>query len=62
LKIDFSDLDAKIQQQSERLALARSSFPQIDDYINRLESNVMLSEEESSDLIRRIEDFLREGD
>jgi proteasome assembly chaperone (PAC2) family protein len=61
LKIDFSDLDAKIEQQNEQLALARSSFPQIDDYINRLESNVMLSEEENSDLIRRIEEFLKEG-
>ena len=61
LKIDFSDLDEKIREQNEQLALARSRFPQIDDYIDRLESNVMLSEEENGDLIRRIEDFLKEG-
>ncbi|MHC1578236.1 MAG: PAC2 family protein [Dehalococcoidia bacterium] len=61
LKIDFSDLDGKVRQQNEQLALARSSSPQIDDYIDRLESNIMLSEEENADLIRRIEDFLKEG-
>jgi proteasome assembly chaperone (PAC2) family protein len=61
LKIDFSDLDQKIREQNEQLARARSRFPQIDDYINRLESNLMLSEEENGELIKKIEDFLREG-
>ena len=62
LKIDFSDLDQEIQKQNEQLAQIRSRFPQIDDYINRLESNLMLSEEENGELIKKIEDFLREGD
>jgi proteasome assembly chaperone (PAC2) family protein len=62
LKIDFSDLDQEIREQNEKLALVRSRFPQIDDYINRLESNLMLSEEENGELIKKIEDFLREGD
>jgi proteasome assembly chaperone (PAC2) family protein len=61
LKIDFNDLDQQIQEQNEKLALARSRFPQIDDYINRLENNLMLSEEENGELIKKIEDFLREG-
>jgi proteasome assembly chaperone (PAC2) family protein len=61
LKIDFSDLDQEIREQNEQLARARSRFPQIDDYINRLESNLMLSEEENEELIKKIEDFLREG-
>jgi proteasome assembly chaperone (PAC2) family protein len=61
LKIDFSDLDQKIREQNEQLARVRSRFPQIDDYINRLESNLMLSEEENGELIKKIEDFLREG-
>ena len=60
LKIDLSDLDQEIREQNEQLALARSRFPQIDDYINRLESNLMLSEEENEELIRRIEEFLKE--
>ena len=62
LKIDFSDLDQEIREQNEQLAQARSHFPQIDDYINRLENNLMLSEEENGELIKKIEDFLREGD
>jgi proteasome assembly chaperone (PAC2) family protein len=62
LKIDFSDLDQEIREQNEQLAQARSHFPQIDDYINRLESNLMLSEEENGELIKKVEDFLREGD
>jgi proteasome assembly chaperone (PAC2) family protein len=61
LKIDFSDLDQEIREQNEQLARARFRFPQIDDYINRLESNLMLSEEENGELIKKIEDFLREG-
>ncbi len=60
LKIDFCDLDQEIGKQNEQLAQARSRSPQIDDYINRLESNLMLSEEESGELVRRIEDFLKE--
>lgn len=62
LKLDFSDLDQEILEQNEQLAQARSRFPQIDDYINRLESNLMLSEEENGELIKQIEDFLREAD
>jgi proteasome assembly chaperone (PAC2) family protein len=62
LKIDFSDLDRDIREQNVQLARARSRFPQIDDYINRLESNLMLSEEENGELIKKIEDFLKEGD
>jgi proteasome assembly chaperone (PAC2) family protein len=62
LKIDLTDLDHKIREQNERLALARSRSSQIDDCINKLESNLMLSEEENEELMRRIEDFLRGED
>jgi proteasome assembly chaperone (PAC2) family protein len=61
LKIDFGDLDQEIQEQNEQLARLRSRFSQIDDYINRLESNLMLSAEENGELIKKVEDFLREG-
>ena len=61
LKIDFSDLDREIREQNELLAQARSRFPQIDDYINRLESNLTLSEEENGELIKKIEEFLKGG-
>jgi hypothetical protein len=52
----------EIREQNEQLAQARSRFSQINDYINRQESNIMLSEEENGELIKKIEDFLREGD
>jgi predicted ATP-grasp superfamily ATP-dependent carboligase len=61
LKIDLSSLDQGIRRQNEQLARARSRFRQIDDYINRLESNLMLSEEENGELIKRIEESLKEG-
>lgn len=60
LKIDFSDLDQEIQEQNGKLARARSRFPEIDGYIQKLESNLMLSQEENGELMRRIEDSLRE--
>jgi len=50
----------EIRKQNEQLARVRSRFPQIDDHINRLESNLMLSGEENGELIKKIEDFLRE--
>jgi proteasome assembly chaperone (PAC2) family protein len=62
LKIDFSDLDDEIRKQNKLLARARSRFSQVDDYINRLENNLMLSEEENGELIKRMEDFLKEDD
>jgi len=62
LKIDFSDVDQEIREQNEQLTRARSLFPEIDDYINRLESNLTLSEEENGELIKKIEEFLRESD
>ena len=62
LKIDFSDLNKEIREQNEQLARARSIFPQIDDYISRLESSLMLSEEENGELIKKVEEYLREGD
>jgi len=62
LRIELSDLDQKIREQNETLAQARSHSPQIDDYISRLESNLMLSEEENADLIKKVAEFLHKGD
>jgi len=60
LGIDFSDLDAEIRQQNQIIAEVRNSFPDIDESIRRLESNLRLSEEESQGLVEQIEKFLRE--
>jgi proteasome assembly chaperone (PAC2) family protein len=61
LEIDFYDMDQEVRRQNEQLARARSRLPQIDDYISRLESNLMLSEQENGELVKKIENFLREG-
>ena len=60
LGMDFNDLDEEIRQQNQLIAEARDSFPDIDEYIGRLESNLRLSAEENQRLVREIEKFLRE--
>lgn len=60
LGMDFSDLDEEIRRQSQIIAEARHSFPDIDESISRLENNLRLSEEESQRLVKEIEKFLRE--
>lgn len=60
LEINFSDLDRQIRQQNEQLAGARSRYPQVDDYIGRLENNLTLSDEENGELLKKIEEFLGE--
>ena len=62
LEIDFSDLDREIRRQNEQLARARSRHPSVDDYIKRLESNMVLSKEENGELIRKIREVMREED
>jgi len=60
LRIDLSDLDEEVRQQNQTIAEVRNSFPDIDESIRRLESNLRLSEEESQRLVKEIEKFLRE--
>lgn len=62
LGIDLGDLDQEVREQNQKLGDARARFPQINDYIGRLESNLMLSEEENRELLRRVGEFLGEGD
>jgi proteasome assembly chaperone (PAC2) family protein len=59
LRIDFSDLDEEIRQQNQAIAEVRSSSPDVDESIRRLESSLRLSEEESRRLVKEIEKFLR---
>jgi len=60
LGIDLSDLDEGIKQQNQIIADVRSNFPDIDESIKRLESNLRLSEEENQKLVQEIGKFLRE--
>lgn len=59
LGIDLSDLDEEIRQQNQLIAEVRESFPDIDEAIKKLESNLRLSEEESQNLVKEIEKFLQ---
>jgi proteasome assembly chaperone (PAC2) family protein len=60
LRMDFSDLDEEIRQQSQMIYELRKNILEIDDSINRLESNLRLSEEESQRLVKEIDKHLRE--
>lgn len=62
LGIDFRDLDEEVARQNEKIAELRNQFPEIDDYVHRLESNLSLTEEEHGKLIKEIEEFLRKRD
>ncbi len=60
LQIDFGDLDEEIREQNEKIARMRTNFPEIDKLISKLESNIRLSEGENEELVRQVEEFLRE--
>ncbi len=58
LGINFSDLDEEIRQHNQMLAKMRIDFPDIDESISKLESNLRLSEGESKRLIEETEKYL----
>ncbi len=60
LGIDFSDLDEEIKSHDKKIAQVRASSPDIDSSIRRLESNLRLSAEESQQLVKEVEQFLKE--
>ena len=57
-RIDLSDLDEEIRQQNAKIAELRSRFPEIDQLITKLESNLSLSQEENEKLVKEVEEFL----
>jgi len=59
LGIDFSDINEDLAKQSEKIAQLRTRSPEVDDYIQRLESNLTLTQEESEKLVNEVEEFLR---
>jgi proteasome assembly chaperone (PAC2) family protein len=62
LGLDFSDIDADIARQNEKIAHIRMHSPEVDGYIQRLESNQTLTQEEYDRLAQEVEEFLRERD
>ena len=59
LNIDFSDMDEEVAKQNENIAQVRSQFPELDNYISKLESNLGLTVDESEKLVKQIEELLR---
>ena len=58
MRLDFEELNEEIKRQDEKIARMRDSEPDIDRSIGKLESNTTLSERESQELVRKVEDFL----
>jgi proteasome assembly chaperone (PAC2) family protein len=61
LTIDFGDIDTNIAKHSELITELRDRSPEVNNYINKLESNFGLTQEESEDLVREIEVFLKQA-
>ena len=59
LGLDFSDLDQKIEEQYEKLNRARTTSPELDGYIKRLETSQPLTQDENDKLVMDIEEILK---
>jgi len=60
LNLDLGDIEEDIRKQNEKMGQLRANSPEIDDCISKLESNLRLSEKENEQLVKQVEDFLRE--
>ncbi|MDD5702288.1 MAG: PAC2 family protein [Dehalococcoidales bacterium] len=60
INIDLRELDEAIINQNRKINEARSIYPDIDEYLTRLESNLTLSEDENMKLIKMIEEHIKE--
>jgi predicted ATP-grasp superfamily ATP-dependent carboligase len=59
LDIDFSDIDGDVVEHDEKMTRLRSRSPEVDNHISKLESNFGLTQEESEELAREVEGFLK---
>jgi predicted ATP-grasp superfamily ATP-dependent carboligase len=62
LGLEFTGLDKETENINERLAKARQEYPELNDYLNRLEANEGLTVEENEKLVSDIEDFLKKDE
>ena len=60
LSLDFKEIDINIKQQNEKLAHLRQSAAEIDEIISKLENDQPLSEEERENLVKAVDDCLRQ--
>ena len=62
LGIDFRDLDEEVTRQNEKIAQLRILSPDIDNCIQKLESNLGLTPEENEKLVREIKESFKKAD
>lgn len=60
LDIDFKELDENVARQNEKISGARIQLPEVDNFIRKLESNLILTPEENEQLVKEMDEFLRE--
>ncbi len=61
LQVDLSRCRQRAEEQERRIAEIRRQSPRIDDYLEKVEKGLELTEEESLTLVREMEDLLREA-
>lgn len=61
LNMDFSDLDLEISKQNERIKQLKEQNPEVNRFIEMLESGIMLSVDENENLTKEMTEFLEEG-
>lgn len=59
LHINFKEIDSEVIQQNQKIAQARTQFPELDGYISKLESNLGLTAEEGEKLVKGMDELLR---
>ena len=61
-RLTYGDVDEDIRRQNIKIYDLRNSVPRVDEYINKLESNIRLTDEESQYLIAEMERILWDKD
>ncbi len=59
IKLDISELSTRAESLDRRIAEARGHHPDIDQYLQKLEGNIGLSQEESEKLAGEMQEILR---
>jgi proteasome assembly chaperone (PAC2) family protein len=58
LNINLADIDKEVEEQNQKIAMARGRFPDLDGYISKLESNLGLTADEGERLVKKIDELL----
>ena len=61
LGLDFTDLNRLVTDQNDKLSRARESSAELDGFLDRLETNQPLSQDENDKLMKDIDEILGKG-